>query len=124
MIQKSGCQNSFLVFFVSKIEKIRNQINEKIHISPLDSVSLHLPVRSLLTSFQPATDFEVRCIIKGMKDRSCPLDPIPTWLTKECLDELVPHILAIIIVGRPTSSIVPKNIKIGISCYKLVSISI
>ena len=28
------------------------------------------------------------------------------------------------IVGRPTSSIVPKNIKIGISCYKLVSISI
>ena len=27
-------------------------------------------------------------------------------------------------VGRPTSSIVPKNIKIGISSYKLVSISI
>ena len=29
-----------------------------------------------------------------------------------------------LLVGRPTSSIVPKNIKIGISCYKLVSISI
>ena len=29
-----------------------------------------------------------------------------------------------VVVGRPTSSIVPKNIKIGISCYKLVSISI
>ena len=29
-----------------------------------------------------------------------------------------------VIVGRPTNSIVPKNIKIGISCYKLVSISI
>ena len=28
------------------------------------------------------------------------------------------------IVGRPTDSIVPKNVKIGISYYKLVSISI
>ena len=28
------------------------------------------------------------------------------------------------LVGRPASSIVPQNIKIGISCYKLVSISI
>ena len=31
-----------------------------------------------------------------MADKSCDLDPIPTWLVKECIDDLAPHLLRIV----------------------------
>ena len=38
-----------------------------------------------------ATESEIWNIIKLSPVKSCELDPLPTWLLKECKAELVPH---------------------------------
>ena len=43
-----------------------------------------------LTTFMDATELEIRIIIKLSPAKSCELDPLPTWLLKECIAELVP----------------------------------
>jgi len=36
----------------------------------------------VLADFKPATPEEVRSVIRKVPDKSCELDPIPTWLLK------------------------------------------
>lgn len=50
----------------------------------------------VLASFDPTTEDEVRTLITSSPSKSCNLDPIPTWLLKECVGELLPIITAII----------------------------
>ena len=45
-----------------------------------------------LSTFMDATEIEIRNIIKLSPAKSCELDPLPTWLLKECIAELVPTI--------------------------------
>ena len=49
-----------------------------------------------LTNFMDATEIEIRNIIKLSPAKSCELDPLPTWLLKECIAELVPTITDIV----------------------------
>jgi hypothetical protein len=39
---------------------------------------------------------EISKIIRNLPNKSCELDPIPTWLMKDCLNELLPLITKII----------------------------
>ena len=45
---------------------------------------------------EEATVDEVRRVIMNSPNKSCELDPIPTWLLKTCIDELLPLITALI----------------------------
>ncbi len=49
-----------------------------------------------LPTFKPATSDEVRSVIKKSSTKSCELDAIPTWLLKECIEELLPYITKIV----------------------------
>ena len=49
-----------------------------------------------LQRFLPATHDEVKRIITNSPNKSCYLDPIPTWLLRQCLDHFVPLLTAII----------------------------
>ena len=49
-----------------------------------------------LSTFMDATEIEIRNIIKLSPAKSCELDPLPTWLLKECIAELVPTITDIV----------------------------
>ena len=44
----------------------------------------------VLAYFKPATPEEVRSVVRKTRDKSCELNPIPTWLLMQCLDELTP----------------------------------
>ena len=44
----------------------------------------------------PASCEEIACLIKGYPGKSCLLDPIPTWLTKTCIEVLTPVITSIV----------------------------
>ena len=57
-----------------------------------------------------ATEEEVREIIQKSPNKSCELDPLPTWLLKECLDELLPLITDIVNASMTAGS-VPKDFK-------------
>ena len=48
---------------------------------------------------------EVRNVIRKAPEKSCELDPIPTWLLKQCLDELIPLVTAIVNRSMETGSV-------------------
>jgi len=85
-----------VTFFINKIEDIRNDISSK----PKENLSAAIEVESLsenkLTEFKPASNEEIEKIINKSANKSCELDPLPTWLLKLCLPELLLIITKII----------------------------
>ena len=63
-----------------------------------------------LQNFHPATIDEIRTLIKTSPSKSCPLDPIPTFPLKDCLEELLPVITTIINASLYTA-LVPISFK-------------
>ena len=56
------------------------------------------------------TEAEIRDIIKLSPVKFSELDPLPTWLLKECISELVPLITDIVNMSLQ-ESIIPKSLK-------------
>ena len=85
--------NQFRTFFFDKIVNIRNGLglpDEEICDEFVFSGTTYLE------TFAEATQTEISEIIKKAPSKSCELDPIPTWLLKECCTELVPIITSVI----------------------------
>ena len=53
-------------------------------------------LKASLWPLVPATQDEIRDVIKKSPSKSCELDPLPTYLLKLCLDQLLPLITTII----------------------------
>ena len=82
--------NDFANYFMSKIEKIREELEGYILYKPQGQ-----NVREF-SNFRLFSDEEVRTIVMGMKTKSCEMDPIPTELLKKCIVEVLPTITKII----------------------------
>ena len=67
-------------------------------------------VQVTLDTFVPTTNEKIIGIIKSSPDKSCKLDPIPTWLLKSCARELAPVIVAIVNISFETSKM-PAELK-------------
>ena len=52
-----------------------------------------------------ATSKEIQSTILSASNSSCALDPIPTWLLKQCIRELLPIITAILNTSLKTGSV-------------------
>lgn len=100
----------FSDFFVKKIETIRDEIKSKLVLNPVESETEQLSVENSLTHFETASAEEVKKIINKSSNKSCELDPIPTWLLKSCLDELLPFLSNIINISLSTGN-VPSEFK-------------
>ena len=72
----SHLANRFGAFFESKIDNIRQHFNLNV-----DSSEQILP-NIELSEMRPATIEEVRKLITSYSNKSCELDPVPTWLLK------------------------------------------
>ena len=75
----------FLSILESKVETIRSAT-----ASAPPFVFTHTD--SNLDSFDICRPDEISQIIKASAAKSCDLDPAPTFLVKECLDRLLPHL--------------------------------
>ena len=82
--------NDFGLFFKSKIDKIRAAFNLT---GDTDEPS---PPPPPLNAFREVTEDEVRKIISSSPNKQCDLDPCPTSLVKDCLDQLASPITKII----------------------------
>ena len=82
--------NKFSHFFDDKISVIRNrfQLNSSAVEESFSGENLE--------NIRPATDEEVKALILSYSNKSCELDPIPTWLLKICINELLPILTAVI----------------------------
>ena len=49
-----------------------------------------------LSCFQPVSSSEIKRFIMSSKTKSCQLDPVPTWILKGCINQLLPTITEII----------------------------
>ena len=79
-------------FFVSnKISKIRDtfSISGSFNDAPYS-------VPPAFNTFMPVTEDEVPKFISESPTKSCSLDPIPTFLLKDCLDSLLPSITKLV----------------------------
>ena len=63
-----------------------------------------------LAEFKSVTPDEVRKIVNASPTKSCSLDPIPTWLLKECLDYTIP-ILTLVINASLNCAEFPSELK-------------
>ena len=80
--------------FSNKITDIRKTIeNRNVHtatggnLSDInDSTSLEDNKDNELTTFKCITKEELKSVLNSMNSKFCTLDPIPTWLVKECFE--------------------------------------
>ncbi len=110
---KADLANTFADFFVEKIEKIRSDLNLYINSNGLSQENeshLRKDFTIKLQEFSEATEEEILKIIKSSASKSCDLDPIPTWLLKECTDALLPVITHIVNLSL-SSCEMPKDYK-------------
>jgi len=83
----------FSNLFINKVEGIRSDIiREQNPLSTSEYTVDVIPDTSVvttLTDFVPVSDQTIKLIILKLPNTSCELDPIPTWLLKSCIDELL-----------------------------------
>ena len=97
---KLSCLAAHLMksFFVNKISTIRETLsaaNSTNDNNPVLTADIRFEGQPL-TALVPATQDEIRDIIKKSPSKSCELDPLPTYLLRLCLDQLLPLITTII----------------------------
>ena len=85
--------NDFGDFFVRKIDIIRDKIHN-VTVEPTQ-INSRQP-SATLESFAPLSEEEVQRIIMSSSNATCGLDPIPSWLLKQCLKELLPVVTQLV----------------------------
>ena len=101
--------DQFLSFFHNKIDNIRTGI-----CAMVDEPLVEIPDQSFngvpLNCFSSVTLQKIRHIILKAPSKSCELDPLPSWLLKECVDELSPIVTSIVNASL-NHAIVPLSLK-------------
>ena len=78
--------NKFNQYFDSKIKNIREKFNNTSR--PQTSNGTYCGPK--LQNFEKLSQNNIRNLIKVMPVKHCRLDPLPTWLLLECIDEFLP----------------------------------
>ena len=107
----AGLANSFASFFADKVEKIRSDITSDRSMCVNGDKSLefdNLFQGSSVKYFRPPDVSEVISVIRKSPSKCCSLDPLPTWLVKECLSSLSSPITEIIQTSMQTGVVPPE----------------
>ena len=105
--------NAFSEFFTNKIQLIRDGLHSvPPRVSEGNDPQL---VSQILDSFNGTNEAEVSQTIRSMATKSCGLDPLPTWLLKECLSVLLPFITKVVNLSLSSGSF-PVELKQALVC--------
>ena len=105
-ISPESLPDKFNEFFVNKIDEIRRSFDpgRLIPTSPVEFSG------TAFAEFQLVTEDFVKTVVQEMPKKSCDLDPIPTSVLYDCLDEIIP-IVTSIMNKSSSSGIVPHWFK-------------
>ena len=99
--------SEFSDYFENKINTIRSRLKQNHSAAqPISDDSCG----NKLSKFSPVTPNEVRKCIRKMATKHSKLDPLPTWMVKECIEEFLPIITEIINVSLKLG-IMPGGLK-------------
>lgn len=90
--------SEFQTFFNCKVNSIYQTVEEQQNDVP-SSYASAMPTSSCVTqksSFNEIDESELISIISSMTSKTCLLDPVPTWMVKQYLHELLPILLYIV----------------------------
>ena len=88
--------DNLTTFFDEKVQKLHDGgVNKIVDASVVVPDSENLTSHSLSNIHRLSED-DVHILLNSMPSKSCPLDPMPTSLVKQCSDELLPIITKII----------------------------
>ncbi len=83
--------NEFSTFFHEKIVNLA-----KLFTDTCTTQAQHtIYIGTKFTTLRPTTADEVKSLVNSSASKYCSLDPLPTWLVKDCLDELLPLLTSI-----------------------------
>lgn len=91
--------NQMTEFYSDKIKTIREEITAEMNENDGSNShveNLYLNVSNKLSCFNQLSTSKLKTIISKMNNKSCQLDPIPTFILKQCIDILIPIILHIV----------------------------
>ena len=103
----------FKGFFSDKVSQIRHDVENLQKISgkdQCDDSEASLPCSSNFGDFRVLSPHELKNTIKKMSNKFCELDPIPTWLLKNCLPELS-KILLYVVNNSLSGGVFPEAMK-------------
>ena len=89
--------DGFTAFFAHKIDGVRSDT------AVLPPPPVLTPATSLIASFRPCTQAEIRKIIMSAPMKSSSLDHVPIFLVHELIDVLLPHITLMVTCPRSTA---------------------
>ena len=111
--------NKFNDYFFRKIKLTRGNVDHIVVEPPLVE---YRNSEVKLESFKSLSFQDVHDVIMQLSSASCKLDPIPTWLVKLCLPELIPSITRIVNLSLQEGR-VPDHWKIALLKPKLKKLS-
>ena len=91
---KADLANNFAEFFVSKVAKLKAVLITQHAEQP--SRVMEEVCATTFPNFTTVSELDVLKSIKASPTKGCPLDPLPTWLLKDCLPLLAPAITRIV----------------------------
>ena len=100
--------NDFANYFKDKIDKIRADLDN--NIINIQTEHHLFSGSTTLNEFSLLTAQDILKLIKDMPTKHCELDPLPTWLLKECINEVLPLITEIVNKSLQSGQM-PKQLK-------------
>ena len=106
-------KNKFIGFFGDKIAVTRNALDEVLD-SILDSDdNVSFSDQFTLSSFRSVTSSDIWQLISRSTIKSCPLDPVPASVLKQCISVLL-TVISRIINESLRSAVVPERFKLAV----------
>jgi hypothetical protein len=108
-LDSTKLSEDFKDFFSNKVNKIRRDITVELSESgpeeePLTEATGQRTLCDEFSSFLAITAEDLKDLVSKMSNKFSCLDPIPTFLLKECIDELTPILLYILNQSLTTGS--------------------
>ena len=102
-------QSSFQIYSLKKISKFRCEFTPS--VSNVDIYTDGEYQTCILNAFEPATETEIGILLlKSSPVKSYELDPIPTWLLRDCAHDILP-VLATIVNKSLRTGVMPSHLK-------------
>ncbi len=86
--------DKFNNYFSDKIENIRTDLDSQNIMH--EEIGENKKYQTTLKEFRLLSEDDVRDLVKKAPNKYCILDPVPTWLLRDCLEEVLPVLTKII----------------------------